>query len=281
VAGGQAQPLPDDFLRPYVGFGAITQREFTGYSDYHSLQFSMNRRRSSDGLSYGAAYTYEIVNKTLNAIDPFVPDNQARNYTSAGRRPHVFVFNYSYDIPNLSRRWDHIVAKSVFDNWQISGVTTLTTGTYGSLTYSFSNVPTGALSCTGSIYGGARRVVFTCDPNLARGERSFERQFKTECVAPPSDPFRLGTALNDEYLGPGYMNWDFSVYKNVPLGGGARLQFRLELYNAFNSDQWTTVNTNANFDYTTGALTNPAVFGRLTGNTLSARRIQLGARLTF
>ena len=36
-----------------------------------------------------------------------------------------------------------------------------------------------------------------------------------------------------------------------------------------------------NFDYTTGALTNPAVFGRLTGNTLSARRIQFGARLTF
>ena len=33
--------------------------------------------------------------------------------------------------------------------------------------------------------------------------------------------------------------------------------------------------------YTTGALTNPTVFGRLTGNTLSARRIQFGARLTF
>ena len=27
-----AQPLPDDLLRPYRGYGAITQREFTGYS---------------------------------------------------------------------------------------------------------------------------------------------------------------------------------------------------------------------------------------------------------
>jgi Carboxypeptidase regulatory-like domain len=288
VIGGQAQPLPDDFLRPYVGYGSITQREFTGYSDYHSLQFAVNRRRSSDGLSFGAAYTYELVNKSLVAIDPFVPDNRARNYTSAGRRPHVFVFSYSYDIPNLSRRWDHIVAKSVFDNWQISGVTTMTTGTYGAITYSYSNVPTGALSGTGSINApgtpGAvnpSRVVFTCDPNLPRSERTFDRQFRTECVAPPSDPFRLGTALNDEYLGPGYVNWDMSLYKNVPLGGGVRLQFRLELYNAFNSDQWTAVNNNANFDYTTGALTNPGVFGRLTGATLSARRIQLGARLTF
>jgi hypothetical protein len=55
----------------------------------------------------------------------------------------------------------------------------------------------------------------------------------------------------------------------------------VELYNAFNTDQWTGVSTNATFDYRTGTLTNPAVFGRLTGATLSARRIQLGARFTF
>ena len=64
VAGGQAQPLPDDFLRPYQGFGRIQQREFAGYSDYHALQFSVNRRRSSDGLSVGAAYTYQISTRT-------------------------------------------------------------------------------------------------------------------------------------------------------------------------------------------------------------------------
>jgi len=241
----------------------------------------VNRRRSSDGLSYGAAYTYELKNESLAAIDPFVPDNRARNYTSAGRRPHVLVVNYSYDVPHLSRRWNNLATRAIFDNWQVSGVTTLTTGTFGSITYAYSNVPTGAFSGTGAINGGASRVVFTCDPNLPRDERTFDHQFRTECVAPPSDAFRLGTALNDEYLGPGYMNWDFSVFKNVPLGGARRLQFRVELYNAFNSDQWTTVNTVANFDYTTGALTNPAVFGRLTGATLSARRIQLGARLNF
>ncbi len=80
VVGGQAQPLPDDLLRPFVGYGTITQREFSGYSDYHSLQFAVNRRRSADGLAFGAAYTYQIVNKSLGAIDPFVEDNRARNY---------------------------------------------------------------------------------------------------------------------------------------------------------------------------------------------------------
>jgi carboxypeptidase family protein len=195
---------------------------------------AVTRRRSSDGLSYGAAYTYELVNKNLVAIDPFVPDNRARNYTSAGRRPRVLVLNYSYDLPNLSRRWNHLATKAIFGNWQVSGVTTFTTGTYGAINYSYSNAPTGALSGTGAINApitpngapSASRVVFTCDPNLPRGERTFEHQFRTECVAPPSDPFRLGTALQDEYLGPGYVNWDISIFKNVPLGGARRLQFR-------------------------------------------------------
>ena len=55
--------------------------EFSGYADYHSLQFSVNRRRSADGLSVGAAYTYQISNKTLGAIDPFVEDNHAPGTT--------------------------------------------------------------------------------------------------------------------------------------------------------------------------------------------------------
>ena len=60
------------------------------------------------------------------------------------------------------------------------------------------------------------------------------------------------------------------------MGATRRLQLRVELYNAFNTDQWTGVNTNATFDDNTGALTNGNTFGRLTGNTNSARRIQPG-----
>jgi hypothetical protein len=281
VINGIAQPLPDDLLRPYQGYGAITQREFTGYSDYHSLQFSVNRRRTSDGLSVGAAYTYQIANETLGAIDPFLTDNRARNYNSNGRRPHTLVINYSYEPPNLSRKWDNVLVKSIFDNWQFSGITSILSGTYGNLTYSYGNVPSGVLSGTGSINGGASRPNIVCDPNISRSERTFERQFNVDCIKPPTDPNRLGTSTNDEYLGPGFMNWDISAFKSIPMGGTRRLQLRLEVYNAFNTDQWTGVNTNAQFDYTTGALLNATTVGRLNGNTQSARRIQLGARFIF
>ena len=286
VIGGVVQPLPDDLLRPYRGHAQITQRTFDGYGDYHSLQFTLNRRRSTDGLSFGASYTHELHNKVLAAIDPFVEDNRARNYRwvtgDQGSRRHNLVLHYSYDVPGLSRVWDNAAVRAVFDNWQLSGITSILSGTRQGFTYGYTAVPTGTLSGTGAINGGASRVVIVCDPNLPRGERTFERQFRTECIAPPGDQHRLGTSTNDEYIGPGLINWDISVFKNVPMGGTRRLQFRLELYNAFNGDQWTAtgVDTSAQFNYATGEQTDPA-FGRLTGATFSARRVQLGLRFTF
>jgi hypothetical protein len=285
VVGGQRQPLPDDLLRPYQGYGSITQRTFRGYGDYHSLQFTLNRRRSSDGLSFGVSYTRELVNKTLGGIDPFVEDNDARNYRwvtgNDGSRKHNLVLHYSYEVPNASQRWNNILTKALLDNWQISGITTILGGTRQGFSYGYTGVPTGVLSGQGSINGGGSRVVVTCDPILPRGERTFERQFRTECIAPPSDQYRLGTSTNDEYIGPGIVNFDISIFKNVPVGGTRRLQFRVELYNAFDTDQWTAtgVDTSAVFNYLTGEQTDRA-FGSLTGATFSARRIQLAARFT-
>jgi hypothetical protein len=280
LVGGQPQPLPDDLLRPYRGYANILHRTYEGYGDYHSLQFSLNRRRTADGLSFGLSYTNELSNKALGGIDPFVQDNHARNYRWVGSRKHNLVFHYSYEVPALSRKWNNVVAKAVFDNWQVSGITSFLSGARQGFSYGFTGVPTGTLAGQGAINGGGSRVVILCDPNMPRSERTFERQFRTECVGPPTDEFRLGTATQDEYIGPGFMNWDLSFFKNVPMGGMRRLQFRAELYNAFNSDQWTGVDTSAVFNFQTGEQTDVA-FGSLTGATFSARRIQLGIRFTF
>ena len=141
-------------------------------------------------------------------------------------------------------------------------------------------MPTGVLSGTGGISAGGSRVDILCDPYLPSGDRTFDRQFKTECIGPPADVNRLGNSLGDEFQGPGFMNWDISFFKSVPMGGTRRLQLRVELYNAFDSDQWDQTDTGAVFNYVTGEQTDTA-FGKLTGRTLSARRIQLAARFTF
>jgi len=287
MVGGVVQPLPDDLLRPYRGYGRIQQRQFTGYSDYHSLQISGTRRRGPEGLMLTVAYTYQISNKSLGAIDPFIGDNGARNYNQNGRRPHTLTVGYAYDVPSISHVWHNQVAKAVLDNWQVSGITSVFSGTYQGISYSYVNVPTGVFSGTGGLgtttgnEGVSSRPDIVCDPNISRGSRTFAHQFNTDCVKPPSDPSRKGNAKNDELLGPGFMNWDISLFKNIPVGGTRRLQLRAELYNAFNTDQWTGLNTAAQFDFVTGALANASQFGALSGATQSARRVQLAARFTF
>ena len=77
------------------------------------------------------------------------------------------------------------------------------------------------------------------------------------------------------------MNFDISVFKNMPVGGTRRLQFRSSSTTRSTPTSGRLSTRRANFDYTTGALTEPGRVRQLTGATLSARRIQLGARFTF
>ncbi len=266
------QPLASDLIRPYRGYGSVTQREFTGYGDYHAIQVSATRR-TSERLTVGVSYTGSI-SKSLGTIDPFVQDNVLRNYTLNGSRPHNLVINYSYRVPDASQKFDNLLTKAVLNGWQVSGITSILSGAH----QGFSLTLTGVSNVTGAVGGQASRVELVCDPNLPRRQRTLLRQFKTECIQPPSDPNRIGSAKSDEYIGPGYVNHDISIFKNVPMKSRRTLQFRAELYNAFNSMQVSTVNTAATFD-STGKQTN-AAFGQVTA-ARDSRRIQLALRFTF
>ena len=277
------QPIATNYLRPYRGYGGIGIRDWTGYNDYHSIQVAVNRR-FSHGLAFGAAYT-GMKRKSLGTFDPFLDEaaNKARNYTyttgANGSRPHSLVINYNYELPKVSGRWNNLFTKIVLDGWQISGISTLQSETRAGFTYTFTGAPTNDLSGN----GGQRRVSLVCNPNLPASERTFDRQFATECVKPgggPNDPYYLGTSTNDEYNPPGYINHDITFFKNFAMGTRS-LQFRAELYNAFNTTQYQGVDTSAVFDYATGAQTDTN-FGRVTGVRANTNRIiQLGLRFRF
>ena len=247
----------------------------------------MNRRRSSDGLSFGVAYTRELSTRRWRGIDPFVSDNRARNYRwvtgNDGSRKHIMNINYSYEVPNLSQKWNNVVVKALADNWQVSGVTSILSGVRQGFSYGY----TGGADRRADRPGLHQRrrqpgqhPVRSRTCRAASGRSSGSSRPSASGRRPTSSG--SATSTNDEYIGPGFMNWDISFFKHVPMGGNRRLQFRVELYNAFNTDQWqqTSIDTSAVFNYVTGAQTDTA-FGSLTGETLSARRIQLGARFTF
>ena len=79
---------------------------------------------------------------------------------------------------------------------------------------------------------GGMRPIIVCDPNLPRSERTFERQYRTECVRPPgprTDPgdtlyqgSGVGQGQEDARMGLGYINHDLTLMKNFSLGGRAQ-----------------------------------------------------------
>jgi hypothetical protein len=278
------QPIASNYLRPYRGYGAINVREWTGYNDYQSIQLGLNRRFSR-GFAFGVAYT-GMKRKQLTTFDPFLSEeqNRARNYNysnNAGNqsRPHTLVLNYNWELPRASTRWNNAFSRILLDGWQVSGVTVMQNQPRMGFDYAFTGAPTNDLSGNGY----ARRVTLVCDPNLPRGERTFDRQFRTECVQPgggPNDPYYMGTSTNDEYHPPGFINHDLTFFKNFAIGT-RMLQFRAELYNAFNLTQYEAVDRSAVFNYATGAQTDTN-FGRVTGVRGSTNRVvQLGVRFTF
>ena len=211
-------------------------------------------------------------------------ENRARYTSAEDSRPHNLVFSYNYLVPGVSRfMGENIIAKGVLDGWQLSGVTTMQGGTRQGFSTSWVGAPSGDLT---QGLGGSRPIL-VCDPNLPRSERTFQRQFRTECIRPPgpstdaSDVFYQGTQMNDEWVGLGYVNHDITLFKNFQMASRRNLQVRIEMYNAFNTTQYSAVDTSQAFDFTTGAVSGTG-FGEVTGVRGNSNRvIQLGMRFTF
>jgi len=268
-------PLPDNYLRPYPGYGGITYYENVGVANYNAMQISANRRFTR-GLQFGLAYTWSKAMSETDDDRGGTPDYRPRRIWNYGKasfdQTHVLVINYTWDLPKASRIWNHYLTRGIFDGWQLSGITAFASGTPRGISFS---IPPN-IDITGG--GDGARLWITGNPVLPRGERTPDRWFNTSTFAPPQRG-EVGNAPKDVIRLPGTNNWDMSIFKNFHLRSESRyLQFRWEIYNVFNHTQYSNVDTNANFS-ATGVQTNTQ-FGRVNG-ARDPRTMQLALRLTF
>lgn len=266
------RPLPDNFLRPYQGIGNVDYVTGAGSSNYHSLQVQANRR-FAQGMQFGLAYTFS---KSMDYGLANVAIYRPRDVWDYGKsdfdQTHILTINYTYQLPSLSQRLnDNTVVKAIFDDWQLAGITSFSSGVPLGITYS----QTFGTDLVGG--GDGQRVNVIADPRLHEA-RSVDKQFNTAAFSAPGfgDP---GNAPKDVFRGPGINNWDLTVTKNIPIGSEARkLLFRWEFYNAFNHTQFSTVDNTARFD-ASGNQVNGR-FGQATA-ARSARIMQGSLRFTF
>jgi hypothetical protein len=277
----------NDFLRPYRGYGDITQVTWDGTSNYNSIQVQVNRRYTH-GFQYGAAYTYsksfDYANDDTSDLSLPRPYKAFNYATSDFDQTHILTVGYIYDVPRLSRHWNNGLVRTVFDNWQISGTSSYATGrpknnisaTYTSGTATITagqtcppgSIQTSATVCTmiTDFTGGTvnARANMICDPtkNVSGTDKTgLAYAINVGCFTNPTALGQIGNMPRNPVRIPSIFNNDLAFFKNIPLGEKRQLQLRWEIYNIFN---------HPNFDDIDGSLTFGLVQNNPTGAACTA-----------
>ncbi len=237
----QARPGPGAVAsrRPYPLFGDISWVESGGFSVYHSLQVSAERRTAS-GFNFQVAYTW------AHAIDNggFLAGRQNYFDLNSERASgdldmrHRLIVSSMYEIPvGRGRRFlasAPRLADLLLGGWQINGISSFYTG----LVFSPS-------SATNTLNGsGGQRPDRTGDGALDRSERSIRRWFDTGAFRTPG-PFLFGNSGRNILYGPGTVQFDSSVFKSFYFGQDRvrRAEFRAEFFNLTNTPHFNTPNS--------------------------------------
>ena len=228
-------------VRPYRGYGAINSLEDWFNSNYNSMQLSVQKRFSGDSL-LNIAYTWArgmTDNQTdrSSAAQNFYDRHGGEYGPSQVDRRHVLTANYVYELPWMKDQRGSV--GRLLGGWQISGITTFSTGL--PLTVTTSGVDPGGLGIMGTSAASARPDLVG-DPNTG-GARTLLQWFNTAAFANvPAGVYRPGNEGRGVVRGPGYARWDFSIFKNIKLSETVSTQFRAEMFNVFNHTNPNGVN---------------------------------------
>ena len=257
-------------LLPYPEFCSISIAQPLGsFSHYNALEMSFTHRWSS-GLNLLASYTYSrFIDNTAYTTSWLGQSPVRDNYNLAAEKsvdasdtPNSLVLTYIYELPigkgkkagtNLNP-----VANAIVGGWQISGVTTFKSGFPIAITTGDNNT---------NSFGGNQRPNLVGNPTLSN--KSISEWFNTAAFAQPA-PFTFGNAPRymSNLRAPGVENFDIGIQKWFKFTETLKLQFRGEMFNAFNR---------ANFYAPDGNLTD-STFGVISAS-LPPRDIQMGLKL--
>ena len=267
-------------LRPFPQFSNVSIiAADVGASNYHGVNFGAEKRYSN-GLLFKANYTYSkfIDNVAArNELAGFPGTGAFTNYynqasdrgLSGNDVRHRFVWSSLYELPFGTGRRFRAASKllnAAAGGWSTGLIAELRSGT-----------PLSAIELTNktnSFSDGVRPNV-TGDPNLASGRplgQQLAEWFNANAFVAPA-PYTFGNAGRTFGEGPGAVNLDGSLLRDIRILENHVLQFRVEALNFLNHANF------ANPDTRRGS----ATFGQITslaaGN--QARIFQLGLHYAF
>ncbi len=264
--------LSTAFLVPITGYLNIYQFEAAGSSNYHSLQVSANRRFAA-GLQFQASWSWskamnfgDVDSSTVSPLSP-----RSWDYGLAGYdRTHVLKGSVIWDVPGPS--WRNPLVRAVLNDWRLSVMPSFVSGAPVAVSWS----STTGDDTTGTPSQNAR-VVVTGNPVLPKSERTFSRNFRSDVFQLPAVG-TFGNAARTLLRGPGINNFDVGLFKIFPIKEFGNLQYRCEMYNAFNHTQFSSFDSSVRFDANGNQINSRA--GQFTG-ARNPRIIQMALRFEF
>jgi outer membrane receptor protein involved in Fe transport len=254
------QSVDSNLMRPFRGFGNLNLITNVANARYNSLQVNMNKR-FSHGLTAQFSWTYGKLLTQTESQGPFY--YRWKDYTgfmANNDRNHVVGFNYTYDVPSLSRKlgWQSRVWSYVFDNWGIAHMMNFYTGqplTPG-ISLQYANNTQGVANVN-AIFTGTPdfgpRLSPTANPNT--GTDDIARAYNIDPFLLPGIPGD-GTGSRNYLYSPGTFSNDINVSKDFRIHERYRLELRGSFFNPFNQVRRQDLNTTHQFKMKGATLAN-------------------------
>lgn len=210
------------YYAPYQGYGAITTYATRQGQNWNAFETSL-KHPVSDSIFFTLAYTWShnLSNytsaTTYNVIDPYNPSKYYGNTPGLDYR-HSASVTFMYRLPWFKS--GSRLERTVLGGWQYSDITTLRSGTAVDPTVSGSNL--GLAVHPDRVSGQS-----------VKGPKNMGKWFNPDAFKKPAAGY-YGNAPIGSILGPGMVVFDMALYKDFPIVGDHKIQFRGESFNVFN-----------------------------------------------
>ena len=282
--GGQAG-LPEN-VAPYSRTAA-TNVYFLGFSsNYESLQTKLDKR-FSNGLTFTSAFTWGkglgYINGDDGGLQFYI--NFRRNYAPNDYdRLLNFEQSFTYELP-IGRGHTYLnsgAAAVLLGGWKISGIISVLSGQPFIVTANGGSLNTPGTAQTASLTGPYR---------VLHGIGSANKWFDTTSFTQPSgctvnpctaQNVGLGNTGRNQFRGPGYIQDNFSIFKDFPIFREAIAQIRFDAFQLTNTPQFANPNGSGVTAAAFGTVTGTLGSGQGTVNGVGGgRSLQLSARINF
>jgi Carboxypeptidase regulatory-like domain/TonB-dependent Receptor Plug Domain len=251
-------------------YGPLGLQDNPLWSNFHSLQISMNRKFSG-GLTFLGSYVWSkyIDILSLGTEGNSGPRNPFNLIADKGLSDndiaHRFVASYIWEVPKIRSLTG--VSNVLVNGWQFNGITTIQSG-------SPFTVLSGRDASLTSIGKDTADYVPGQIPQLDSGRPNgqlVDQYFNTAAFQSAADG-TFGTTGRNTLRGPGIINFDFAVFKDFQVSERwGKIQFRNEYFNVFN---------NVNLLNPQNSLAAGSAFGRIVA-TRDPRFVQFALKWIF